>query len=233
MISDDENSESDFADFEIASPSPDAPAPTPLQPGQQNEPLPPQPGSLAPLNPPNPLQDENLVNANNWEDVVDVNGINGFDGFDDMDIRDPELERVMMESYNLEARIGQSVVVPYRNGAPLPSRQNGEPSGHNQENMRPIPSLQPRAECVDLVMSVFPGICRDYVSNLYNTTSQSSDVLIALILDRMDKGGVYPNAKKELEKSLKRKRQLDEDEKAARKYGAVDRIMPPRNRPFM
>lgn len=211
LVSDDEDSDNDFASL---SPSPAAASPSPAPPGQPNELLARQP---APYRPPNPPDAGNLADAEAWEDFVDEDGMNGFDGYDDMDIRDPELERIMMENYNREARDRPPVVVPYR---------NGEPSGHNQENIRPVPQPEPRAECVDQVMNVFPGICRDHVSNLYDSVSKSSDVLIAHILDKMDKGDAYPNAKKEKEKSLKRKRPLDEDEEAARKYGAVDRIMP-------
>jgi TRIAD3 protein (E3 ubiquitin-protein ligase RNF216) len=73
-------------------------------------------------------------------------------------------------------------------------------------------------------VALFPGICRDHVSNLYETISPTSDHMIAHILDRMDKGESYPSAK-EITKSLKRKRDIDEDEEAVRKYGAVDRVV--------
>jgi TRIAD3 protein (E3 ubiquitin-protein ligase RNF216) len=214
LISDDEDSDNDFASL---SPSPAAPSPSPAPPGRPNELPARKPAPYGPPNPLDPPEARNLADAEAWEDFVDEDGMNGFDGYDDMDIRDPELERIMMEDYNREARNRRPVVVPYR---------NGEPSGHNQENKRPGPQPEPRAKCVDQVMSVFPGICRDHVSGLYDSVSQSSDVLIAHILDKMDKGDAYPNAKREKEKSLKRKRPFDEDEEATRKYGAVDRIMP-------
>ncbi|KAG4431417.1 hypothetical protein IFR05_013098 [Cadophora sp. M221] len=85
--------------------------------------------------------------------------------------------------------------------------------------------METRIECVDTILNVFPGICRDYVSELYDSVSRSSERLIAHILDKMDKGSSYPNAKEKLKK-LKRKRDVDEDVEAARKYGAPDRIMP-------
>ena len=85
--------------------------------------------------------------------------------------------------------------------------------------------METRVDCVDTVVNVFPDICRDYVSELYDKVSQSSERLIAHILDKMDKGSSYPNAK-EKQKQLKRKREIDEDAEAARKYGAPDRIMP-------
>jgi len=91
----------------------------------------------------------------------------------------------------------------------------------------PIPEeiMETRVDCVDTVVNVFPDICRDYVSELYGKISQSSERLIAHILDKMDKGSSYPSAK-EKQKQLKRKRDVDEDAEAARKYGAPDRIMP-------
>ena len=99
----------------------------------------------------------------------------------------------------------------------------------------PAPSQQPileaagsgetKVECLDNVIAVFPGICQDHVSGLYNSVSKSSERLIAYILDKMDKGAPYPKAK-DKQKSLKRKREVDEDEEAARKYGAIDRVMP-------
>jgi E3 ubiquitin-protein ligase RNF216 len=55
--------------------------------------------------------------------------------------------------------------------------------------------------------------------------AKSSERLIAHILDQMDKGILYPKAKDKA-KDLKRKRDVDEDEEAARKYGAPDRIVP-------
>ncbi|KAH7355358.1 hypothetical protein BKA65DRAFT_238525 [Rhexocercosporidium sp. MPI-PUGE-AT-0058] len=93
-----------------------------------------------------------------------------------------------------------------------------------QEDM-PEEIMETKIDCVDTILTVFPGICRDYVSDLYDTVSQSSEHLIAHILDKMDKGSPYPNAKEKLKK-LKRKREVDEDVEAARKYGATDRIMP-------
>lgn len=95
--------------------------------------------------------------------------------------------------------------------------------------------LESRVECVDIILNMFPDICRDYASELYDTISKSSERLIAHILDKMDKGTMYPSAK-EKQRRLKRKRAVDEDEEAARKYGAVDRIMSAHAggiRPFM
>jgi hypothetical protein len=83
-----------------------------------------------------------------------------------------------------------------------------------------------KVECVDDVVAVFPDICRDYVSELYDTgVGAIAEPLIAHILDKMDKGTEYPKAKDKL-RSLKRKREVDEDEEAAKEYGRVDRDNP-------
>lgn len=80
-----------------------------------------------------------------------------------------------------------------------------------------------KVECVDNVLAVFPDICRDYVSELYNGGfGEVAEQLVAHILDKLDNGSDYPKAKDKL-KSLKRKRVVDEDEEAANKYGSIDR----------
>ncbi|CZT51849.1 uncharacterized protein RSE6_13058 [Rhynchosporium secalis] len=84
--------------------------------------------------------------------------------------------------------------------------------------------IESRMDCVDSILTVFPGICGEYVSELYESISQSSATLIAHILDKMDKGSAYPSAKEKQQK--KRKREVDEDTEAARRYGALDRVIP-------
>jgi hypothetical protein len=80
-----------------------------------------------------------------------------------------------------------------------------------------------KVECVDDVLSVFPDICRDYVSELYDSgVYKIAEHLVAHILDKLDSGTDYPKAKDKL-KTLKRKREMDEDEEAANKYGSIDR----------
>jgi len=83
---------------------------------------------------------------------------------------------------------------------------------------------EPKDECIQTVAAVFPGICLDHVAELYNKIAKSSERLIAHLLDQMDKGIVYPKAKDKA-KDLKRKRVVDENEEAARKYGAPDRVV--------
>lgn len=147
----------------------------------------------------------------------DPNQENVFHDFDDFDIQDPGLERAMIEQYNNIAQLRAAANPNYR--------PNGGPAANQQENLRPERVQETRAKCVDQLEVVFPGICLKYVSELYDTVSQTSDALIAHILDKLEKGTSYPSSK-EMEKSLKRKRELDEDEEAIKKYGAMDRILP-------
>jgi hypothetical protein len=108
------------------------------------------------------------------------------------------------------------------------ARQPDEPPAflrpENRNLVEPL-GVETRLQCVDNVMILFPEICRDHVSELYDTVSKSSDRLIAHILDRTEKGMPYPKAK-DKQRLLKRKREEDEDEEAARKYGALDRVIP-------
>lgn len=103
-------------------------------------------------------------------------------------------------------------------------------SGSGQGNVEdltppqfPHELIDHKVECVDDVLSVFPDICRDYVSELYDSgVGEIAEQLVAHILDKVDNGSDYPKAKDKL-KTLKRKREVDEDEEAANKYGSIDR----------
>jgi hypothetical protein len=80
-----------------------------------------------------------------------------------------------------------------------------------------------KVECVNDVVAIFPDICRDFVSELYDTeVGATAEPLIAHILDKMDRGIEYPKAKDKI-RPLKRKREVDEDEEAAKEYGRADR----------
>jgi len=133
------------------------------------------------------------------------------DDGDEFDVNDADLAQAMMEQFSRE-RDGQAQVPrPAVSPELLP------------ENIPP--EQETRIQCIDHVVAVFPGICRDYVSELYDTKAQSSDFLIGHIFeDKVEKGLLYPTAKN-TQKSQKRKRGLDEDEEAARKYGAADRVI--------
>lgn len=101
-------------------------------------------------------------------------------------------------------------------------------SGHDNVEETASPGLghavvDPKLECVESVMAVFPDICRDYVTELYETGGgMITEQLVANILDRLERGLEYPKAKDKL-KTLKRKRELNEDEEAVNKYGSIDR----------
>ena len=145
---------------------------------------------------------------------------------DEFDVNDPFLAQIMEEGFSRE-RDEEAARPPQATNQSPPSQPIG---------LSPPPAVDARVLCVDQVLILFPGICREYVCELYDTgDAKSSDYLIAHILDKIDNGIAYPRAK-DTQKSLKRKRETDEDEEAARKYGSADRVMPdgPASvRPFM
>jgi 3',5'-cyclic AMP phosphodiesterase CpdA len=112
---------------------------------------------------------------------------------------------------NQSPRVGLAAVSP-STAAPAPRRtSNPEPD---------FPS-ETKDECINKVLEVFGGICRDYISQLYKI-SKSSERILTYIVDKGEKGESYPKAK-----VLKRKRPLTEYEEAARKYGTADYITLP------
>lgn len=156
-----------------------------------------------------PEQDDPAAQAD-----VDMNAFIIEDG-DELDVNDPLLAQFMMEGFAREhdeqtARLAEFAFQPPRD---------------QQNEQDPPPMVETRIQCIDQVLAVFPGICRDYVTELHTTVAQSSDFLIAHILDKIDKGTHYPKAK-DTQRTRKRKREVDEDEEAARKYGSADRVIP-------
>ncbi|KAG9230820.1 ring finger protein [Amylocarpus encephaloides] len=85
--------------------------------------------------------------------------------------------------------------------------------------------MQTLEECQLTLLTIFPGICQEHVSKIYQQVSQNSDQLISYVLDRIEKGMPYPKTKKE-DQNLKRKRVVSQDEEAALIYGAEDRPPP-------
>lgn len=85
-------------------------------------------------------------------------------------------------------------------------------------------SAQTLEECINIVTTLFPGICQDYVSSLYPGQATTSDRMIAHILDKSEKGTPWPKAQNP-RRQQKRKREPDEDEEAALKYGSLDRVV--------
>jgi hypothetical protein len=116
---------------------------------------------------------------------------------------------------------------PHAPQAPA-SRPHAEPIANVQPQTparEPVPEIETKDECVVATLGLFPDICPDYVSELFDKVSRSSDRLIAHVLDEMEKGSPYPKAK-DKQKTLKRKREVDEDEAAKLKYGAPGRAAP-------
>ena len=146
---------------------------------------------------------------------------------DEFDVNDPYLAQIMEEGFIRERNEQAS-------RPPQPATEYASIQAYF-DNPSPPSAMETRLQCIDQVIAVFPDICRDYVSELHSTIAQTSDFLIGYILDTVDKGTLYPKAK-DTQKTLKRKREMGEDEEAARKYGAADRVIPDGPggcRPFM
>ncbi|KAM3080538.1 hypothetical protein ACMFMG_005482 [Clarireedia jacksonii] len=120
---------------------------------------------------------------------------------------DQELNRILMEGYEANRQLGYA----------SPLGQQIEEAGSF-----PQPRVETEAECIRKVLDVFPGICGDYVTGLYNRISHSSDNLVTHILDQ----NIYPRAK-DSQMKLKRKRVVDGEKEAILKYEAADRRVLP------
>lgn len=108
--------------------------------------------------------------------------------------------------------VDQSVGLGYHNG-----------SAHSEASS----ATQVRAAGIGNVVSLFPGICRNYVSDIWDKEDiPSSEAVIQAILDKLENGESYPKAR-DTEKDLKRKRAIDSDEEAAKRYAAPERIVVP------
>jgi hypothetical protein len=133
---------------------------------------------------------------------------------------DEAIMRIVME---MDQQPDTPSVAP-ENLPPVPQPYPAPPVQDMNEN--PQSPVETRDDCIATVMVIFPDICGDYVSDLLDKVSHSSDQLIAYILDKTEKGTPYPKSK-DKQKSLKRKREVDPDEAAVLKYGAADRAAPP------
>ncbi|EHL00120.1 hypothetical protein M7I_3880 [Glarea lozoyensis 74030] len=89
--------------------------------------------------------------------------------------------------------------------------------------------IESRTNVMVTLLSFFPGICQDYISELYESIAPSSERIIAHILDQTEKGKPFPKSK-DKQKNLKRKRDVeveaDDEAKAMAKYAAADRAPP-------
>ncbi|KAF4632110.1 hypothetical protein G7Y89_g6019 [Cudoniella acicularis] len=135
---------------------------------------------------------------------------------------DEALARAVMEGFN------EPQFLPQGAASPQPRDISGafdQVQPQQQPPQPPAMNVETRQDCLDTVVIIFPDICRDHVSSLYNEVAQNSDRIIAYILDKTEKGQPYPKAK-DKQKTLKRKREVNEDEAAVLKYGAADRAAP-------
>ncbi|KAF5872764.1 putative ring finger protein [Botrytis fragariae] len=157
-------------------------------------------------NPSSVKNEEGEMNWAQWMDEENDEGIN----------------RVLLEDYTFRAEYNRasqhspSFVDPSRLHQPF------QPSPDNLNQ----PIMETKTECINSVVAVFPEICRDHVNSLYEKVSFTSGRLIAHILDQADTGTPYPKAK-DVQKQLKRKRVLTEEEEAVQKYEAAGRIVGP------
>jgi hypothetical protein len=178
---------------------------SPLTPDQMADPGNPpagpsrEPGAASILGQQNPSVAHEEASANN----------NNFNNFDDLDIQDVELARIMEEQFRAE------IAARHRDDS------NQPPPGYQVDEER-LAGIDLKAVCLGQVQAVFPDICIQHISVLYSTVSNQADVLVANILEAMDKGTAYPKSL-DTTKRQKRKRELDEDEEAAREYSAADR----------
>lgn len=109
-------------------------------------------------------------------------------------------------------------VTPLR--GPLANQQPHDqpPAPAQPPQLERVNSVQESLDnCLVSLLNLFPGICSDYVTKIYETVSKSSNRLVEYILDKVEKGTPYPKNKS---KTLKRKRELDPDEELVKKYSA-------------
>ncbi|KAF7886075.1 hypothetical protein EAF00_010178 [Botryotinia globosa] len=135
---------------------------------------------------------------------------------------DEGINRVLLEDYTFQAEYNRASLASPSFVDPSRLHQPFQPSPTNLHQ----PMVETKTECINAVVVVFPEICRDHVASLYEKVSFTSDRLIAHILDQADTGTPYPKAK-DVQKQLKRKRVLTEEEEAIQKYEAADRIVGP------
>ena len=142
---------------------------------------------------------------------------------------DHQLQEQLLAQFNQEGirQVVPQADHPVQNAVSYPAQLGWNANGmrvpcHWQPN--PPVTVENLDQILVTVSTVFPGICFEYVGGLYPKIGNSADTIIAHILDMIEKGTAWPTAK-DKQKSQKRKRDLDEDEQAALRYGAVDRVI--------
>lgn len=152
-------------------------------------------------------------------------------------VRGPEAEWVYEERMRGQALgplEGQYGLQPHIQGGAPPGLNEGfgfppapPPAPVPEQVLSPGPEQE--QDIFNTLENMFPGICPDFVFTLFKTM-QTSEQIVDHILTLPS----YPRAKETQEK-LKRKRNIDPDVEAARKYSSADLIIPgnPGLRPYM
>jgi hypothetical protein len=175
----------------------------------------------------NAARDQDEVNPVVWNDFTmgdnEMVGGRRFYGLDDLENFDA-INDFDLFPFDLQ-RGGPAHVTEkeYRARMAPQRHEDNQPVATNPQAIeRPPIAMDTKAACVNMVLMIFPDICDEHVSNLYDTISKDADGLVAHILENVEKGKPYAKAK-EAKKTLKRKREVDEDEEAILKYAAGDR----------
>lgn len=165
-------------------------------------------------NPQNASRADDEMNFPAWNEFIMDNNLNNFDAIDDFEPFQLNLERTGLAAFYQEEN--RQLMAPQRD-------EDNPPVALSPRAIeRPPNAIDAKATCINMVLMVFPDICDEHVSNLYDTVSQDADSLVAHILENMEKGKPYAKGKA-TKKTLKRKREVDEDEEAIIKYAAGDR----------
>lgn len=237
----------DFIDLEGVPPSlpraqapPSVPAPQQLP--QQQQPLPQHPPPNGQPNGASPgLNHAADINHMNPTPLLNGNAEHGWQQFGDF-VHDDEFTEEMIarlfgnqpnDQNGFEPEAAQPfqfeplLPAPQPPAAPQPLFAQPNLPAQQFQQGDAEPHLESRSDCIETVLALFPGVCRDHVGELYDrVVGKSSDLIIAHILDKTEKGTPYPKAKKSQDRTLKRKRELTEEEAAVQKYGAADRPSP-------
>ncbi|CAG8974924.1 hypothetical protein HYALB_00006711 [Hymenoscyphus albidus] len=218
-------SDSDDDEVEIKSDSPiiiDDPYVIPSSPPRAPNTVPQTP--LQQQDAPNGYMNGALPGINQMLQPPNGNAADGWQRFGDYVLDEDLNDEMIARMYGpQDAQVGLEAnpwVLEQPQGPPVPPAQPDPPAQQFQpEGIEP--QRETRLGCIDAVLAIFPDICRDHVGKLYETISYSSDLIIAHILDKTEKGSPYPKAK-DMQKTLKRKRQITEEDAATLKYGAAD-----------
>lgn len=80
-----------------------------------------------------------------------------------------------------------------------------------------------KVDTISQVVALLPDICRVYVAKLFDQNLNSAEAIINHVMEQVEAGKQYTKAE-DMQKSLKRKRVINEEEEAVKKYGSMDRV---------